>query len=115
MRCMAYCPQRAIEVGHSWLVGLFWLTSLPVNLYLMNWLTPYTPWAAVLKSGWGAFAIQYPYALLAAALAYALFTLALRSRLVNWLFARTTLTRFYRRYQAPGVTLRELSGKDKPA
>ena len=108
MRCMAWCPTRAIEVGHSWAVLTFFLTNVPVYQVVLNWLTPRWPGATALKGQLGFWLIQYPYALLALALAYAVFSVLLRVPAVNYLFTYTTFTKLFRRYHAPGVSLADM-------
>ncbi len=106
MRCMAYCPVRAVQAGHSWAVALFYLTSVPVTLYLSQRVAE--PLRGLLAGEAGHWLVQVPYALAATAAAYGLLTLLLRVPLINHLFTYTTLTRFWRRYHAPGVSSQDL-------
>ncbi len=104
MRCMAFCPQHAIQAGHSWGALLYFLTITPGIAWLLNRLVPGgfpdTLWAAVL--------VEYPLTLLAIGIAYALFSRMVRIPAVNGFFARTTLTRYWRRYRAPGVRMGDM-------
>ena len=49
MRCMAYCPNQAVEAGHSWAVLLWLIISLPVGIYLLQTLTEALPGLEILK------------------------------------------------------------------
>ncbi|HUT25341.1 MAG TPA: EFR1 family ferrodoxin [Sumerlaeia bacterium] len=101
MRCMAYCPEQAIEVGHSWAILLGWLTVLPVPVYCLAGLITLLPALAVLDVGWAPELLQTVYFYPAVFLGYYLFHKLVGLGLFNELFARTTLTRWYRRYREP--------------
>ena len=36
MRCMGYCPNKAVEVSHSFAIGLYSISTLPVSLYVLE-------------------------------------------------------------------------------
>jgi len=113
MRCMAYCPRRAVEAGWSWGVLLYYVTNVPAMWLLMNHLLP-PAWPG---NRWALWAVQYVYWLAAMAAAYGVFQLLLRIPPVNWLFTLTTPTHVFRRYHEPQTSLEELAGKtqEKPA
>ena len=113
MRCMNFCPERAVEAGHSWGVALFLIAHLPFAAWLLGALTQITGLAAP-TGKWTMFWTQYSLQLLALAVAYAGFWWLIRVPLFNRLFAWTTLTRWYRRYREPSITLAELVSKDGP-
>jgi ferredoxin len=99
-RCMAYCPRKAVEAGHSWGVVLYYAVSVPTG-----WL------AATLLASWSGWLQHFgllPVCLVAIALSYLLFWYLTRFRVVNALFTWTTLTHFYRRYHEPGTRLVDL-------
>ncbi len=108
MRCMAYCPARAIEAGHSWAVILFFLVTMPIAYWLFEWLSPLAPWVGTLNHVAVHFFVQYVYFLLAILLTYLVFWVLIRIRWVNVLFTYTTLTRWYRRYHEPGTEVDDL-------
>lgn len=108
MRCMACCPRKAVEAGHSWAVLLYFAGSIPAGWFAASWLSHWSPWLQICGT--------YPVKLAAIALAYLLFCWLLRLRPVNALFTWTTLTHFYRRYHEPETRLIELQGAvRKPA
>jgi len=111
MRCMAYCPERAVEAGHSWAVLLYFVVTVPVAMWLFNWLSPMAPWIGLLDHLAVRLLIQYVYFLLALVVAYWVFWLLVRIPLVNTLFTYTTLTRLYRRYHEPDTEVDHLTGK----
>ncbi len=112
MRCMSFCPERAIEAGHSWAVLLFYLAHLPLMAWLFGALTHVTGFVTP-TSPWTLFWTKYSLQLLALAMTYAGFWWLIRLRLLNRLFTWTTGTHWYRRYHEPETTLAELVGKGK--
>ena len=111
MRCMNFCPEEAIEAGHSWGVVLYFLVTFPTVDWLVHRLAGLLPWIERLYStALGGWLLEYPYKLFSIFLAYLLFTLVVRVPLVNRLFTVTTLTHYYRRYREPGTRLRDLRG-----
>jgi ferredoxin len=103
MRCMAYCPQQAIEAGHSWAVILYFITSVPAATMLLNALGDRFAGLSALEP-----VLEYVYVLGSMFLAYALFSLALRVPWINRFFTLTTLTHYYRRYHEPDTRLKDL-------
>ncbi|MBI5446510.1 MAG: 4Fe-4S dicluster domain-containing protein [Deltaproteobacteria bacterium] len=109
MRCMNFCPRRAVEVGYLSAVLLSLATSLPVAAAVASWagiggLPP-------LLARPARFAVEYAWYLSALSAGYAVLWHVLRVRFVNGLFAWATPTRWYRRYRAPGTTAADLEGR----
>ena len=107
MRCLNYCPQRAVQASHSFAVVLWWLVTLPVGAWLfaggrLGGLP--APWGRLLVIA----AVEYPWALLAMALAYGLWFWMLAWRPLNLLFEYSTFTRIYTRYQEPDTSWSDL-------
>lgn len=99
MRCMAYCPEKAVEAGHSWGVILYFVSSTGVSMYLLNLLVPYT--GEFVMNRWLSHLLQYAYLLASMAAAYWLFSLFLRVPLINNIFTHTTFTHVFGRYHEP--------------
>lgn len=108
MRCMAYCPTQAIEVGHSWAVILYYVTSVPAGTLLLNRFADSWAILSALDGRFLGSLLDYAYMLLSIYLSYLLFTLLLRLPWINRLFTYTTFTRLYRRYHEPDTTLKQL-------
>jgi len=108
MRCMAYCPRKAIEAGHSWAVMLYFITTVPVAVYLFDWLGATVPALAAVDSRIVRLMVSLAYLYTSLFLSYLVFNLLVRIPFVNNLFAWTTLTRFYRRYNEPDTRVRDL-------
>jgi Pyruvate/2-oxoacid:ferredoxin oxidoreductase delta subunit len=108
MRCMAFCPTAAVEAGHSWMIVLAALTSVPLGLYLLIGLFPGAAGSRWLENRWVAFFLNYPFTLAMAAAAYLVFWALMRWPPANALFTRTTFTRVFRRYHEPETTIAEL-------
>jgi ferredoxin len=111
MRCMAYCPERAVEAGHSWAVLLYLVVTVPAAAWLFGTLGGRVPWIAAVDSFAVRVAIDYVYFLAALVAAYFVFWVLIRIRPINALFTYTTLTCVYRRYHEPDTPLDELTGK----
>lgn len=111
MRCMAYCPRRAVDASLPMGV-LFFLVpaSWPLHTWLAQWLSEQVPALTPLWQNelfwWLAWGLYF--AAVAVAL-YAVQSLLLRFRAGNAFFAFTTPTRWYKRYHEPATPLRALA------
>jgi ferredoxin len=112
MRCMGYCPQKAIEAGHSLGLLLYFITTIPVGVIFMNMLNRLLPSATDLSQSKLNWLIQYPYILLSIYLSYLLVSLLIRIPIINRAFTWTTFTRFWRRYHEPETRLRDIQVRD---
>jgi len=106
MRCMAYCPEKAVEAGHSWGVILYYVSSTGVSMYLLNLLVSCSD--GFVMSRWLSGPLQYAYLLASMAAAYWLFSLLLRVPLINSIFTHTTFTHIFRRYHEPETKASDL-------
>lgn len=111
MRCMGYCPEKAIEAGHSWIVIVIYVGSLPFANILLNWLEAKLTLAPGSIRGSLSFVLQIGYRLLWIWFAYLIFHALNRAKLFNYLFTYTTFTHLYRRYNEPDTKIWEL-GKE---
>ncbi len=104
MRCMAFCPKGAIQASHSWAVILYFITTVPYTLYIVNWLS--------LENNIGGqftyYLIWLFYTYLSIIFSYWIFTLLMKVSCINKLFTYTTLTKIYRRYHEPDTNLKDL-------
>jgi ferredoxin len=108
MRCMGFCPHQAVEASYVLGVGAYLLAGLLPTAAVLAWLIARAPILAILHwiPGW---VLDSATALLTIGLLYPLFHLLLGIKGVNWLLTWVTPTHYYRRYQAPDVTLRDLA------
>lgn len=103
MRCMGYCPNKSVEVSHSFAIVLYFVVTLPVSLYVLNRLSKiisiehYIFWVKVL--------IDYIYTLVSLFAAYLILSWFIRIPLLNRLCTYTTFTHLYRRYHEPDTAL----------
>jgi len=111
MRCMGYCPNQAVEVSHSFAIILYFITSLPVSLYVLNGIRNIMPIEH------GVFLVRvfldYIYVLVSLFLAYYILYWLIKIPLINKLCTYTTLTRFYRRYHEPDTALIDIVTENK--
>lgn len=116
MRCMNTCPQQAIETSHSMVALMIALTtSLPVSYYLTAFMNE-----AGLPMGDSATYISGLVLnwLLTLAIIYVLYILMfamLRSPLINRFFVYTSLTYYWARYKAPGISHKDFKRGKPPA
>lgn len=111
LRCMGYCNRKAVEAGHSWAVGLFYITSVPVIFWITLWLSETFPIIPVPEDYWIRVLLDYIYIFPAVIISYRLFWYLIRWKPLNTLFSYTTLTRFFRRYHEPDTKLKHLTLK----
>ena len=76
---MAYCPEKAVEAGHSWAVILGYLTGLPVSVYFFKWLVNISPAAAAIDKAWLHELLQFLYIYPALFLLYYIFSALIRA------------------------------------
>ncbi len=101
MRCMCFCPQNAIEAGHSWGVILYFITMVPVSIYLLSWLINIFPVLEVFDNKLISGIINIIYYFMSLFISYYLFNLLLRIPIINKLFTYTTFTHYYKLYREP--------------
>jgi hypothetical protein len=115
MRCMGFCPEKAVEAGHSWAALLTYITMLPFAFYFLKWLGSYAPGVRSLDNPLGQNLLQLIYIYVSLFLSYYLFFAFIHIPLVNQLFTYTTLTHLYRRYHEPGTQLKDIAPGQRPA
>lgn len=107
MACMNYCPEQAIEVSPLIVSLLYYIVSIPVLSFALQYLGEgYVVPSYFLPSV--GFSLQYAYTLGATALAYSFLHFALGSRLLRFVAAKLSHTHYYRRYKAEAVSLKDI-------
>lgn len=106
MRCMAFCPERAIEGGHSWALILYYILSVPAAAWLLAVLVPY---CSALDSHWVSDLLSLLYIYPAVFISYYIFYWLTWVPAINALFACTTFTRIYRRYHEPDTEVKDIA------
>jgi Pyruvate/2-oxoacid:ferredoxin oxidoreductase delta subunit len=113
LRCLNFCPHRAIEMGHSWTVLLWFIgTSLAAGGLVFAWLAGLLPFLKPYHNFWTEelFDALFYYPIFLSA--YFLFYQATRFKLVNSLFSCTGWSRFLRQYREPGTRLNDIVKPD---
>lgn len=106
MRCMGYCPNRAVEVSHSFAIVIYFIATLPVSFYLLDGLRNYIPIARdvfLIKV-----LLDYCYSLVSIFVAYLILYWVIKIPLLNKLCTYTTFAHFYRRYHEPDTALTDI-------
>ncbi len=114
MRCAAFCPQDAVEAGHSWGVILYFITAAPIAVYLVSMLETFIPATARFNDWWLGEILRLLYFYPAIFLSYMVFYALTQITVVNRFFALTTLTHFWGRYREPDTKLRHLTESPEP-
>ncbi len=105
MACMNFCPQQSIQVSPLTVFLFAYIVSLPVTFWLTGWIG-YDVMS--IAPGIMIFLIQYIYTLGSVAFICWLLQHILRSKPVAALLAAVSHTKYFRRYQAPGVSLKDI-------
>ena len=111
LRCMGYCPKKAVEAGHSWAVLLYFITSVPVLAFAFGRLHETAKFVALDNDNAFFEMFNLLYILPALFLAYWIFWHLIRYPVVNSFFSYTTLTHYYRRYHHPQTKLKDMLKK----
>jgi len=104
MRCINICPKKSIQSSHSIAVIMIYITSsIPVFVWLSHT-------ADQLSSGLSAylqpillFPFQWSIKITSFYLIYAGFFALMKAKSINRFFEYTSLTKYWRRYMAPGI------------
>ncbi len=111
MRCMGFCPHRAVEVGQAWGAVLWMLGSASFSAWLFGRFAPGVPLLETIDSAPLRAVLDYACMLLTFLVGYLGFWSLARIPAFNALFTWTTLTRLYRRYREPGTKPSSLHGR----
>jgi Pyruvate/2-oxoacid:ferredoxin oxidoreductase delta subunit len=105
MRCINICPKKSIQCSHSLVAFLIFVsTSIPIYICFENWLTKILPEQIVFLEPLVAFPILWPIKISVIFLCYFLIFWMMKSKIVNDFFTYTSLTKYWRRYRAPGIS-----------
>jgi len=113
MRCMGFCPEKAVQASQPLAVILYFFTiHLPVSAYFYSLIMNYTGWrpeGVTLLS----FVFYLGYCFFVFFSCYIVFWSLAGIRFFNLIFTYTTLTSIYRRYHEPGTEVRDFNNPDK--
>jgi len=100
MRCINLCPEKAIQVSHLLLAMiLITVSALPVYVLIFRFLGALPDFAFQITESllnWGITLLMY-------IVIYAFVFFLLKFKIFNLLFEYTSLTRYWRKYRAPGI------------
>lgn len=106
MKCMNYCPKRAIETTHSFFFAILFATIFLVNPVISEWTTRFTEW--IFGGSAAVFAVldtilRWSVSVLIFALSYRIMHYLTRFPFFSRMITYTSFTRwkFWRRYKAP--------------
>jgi Pyruvate/2-oxoacid:ferredoxin oxidoreductase delta subunit len=108
LRCMGFCKKRAVEAGHSWMIILYFVSSIPFINWIISYLNQFLPFLGAIRYSRLGFLFYFANFFIATIIAYWLFWYLVRLPIINDLFASTSLTHYFRRYHEPSTRLRDL-------
>ena len=104
MRCINICPEKAIQCSHSAAAYMIFIFSaIPFSMWLNELFKKYITESEFLGKSIVIFPFQWVLTLSVLFICYMVLHLLLRIKMINKFFTFTSLTRFWRRYRAPGV------------
>lgn len=115
MRCTAFCPKNAIEAGHSWGVILWMVTTVPISIYLIDWVNEYVSFFSGLNYIWVQKALDCAYFYLSLSVSYLFFQKTIKFKPIKLLFTWTTFTHLkaWGRYREPNTKLKHLQRRKR--
>jgi ferredoxin len=113
MRCMNFCPEKAVEASHSLAVAIYLISTVPVAATVLGWAKSRYPGLTGLDSPTLDSILSTILLLGATMVSYLVLQLLLRISVLNRIVAYTTFTRLFRRYHEPETKLKELVGKGR--
>ena len=115
MRCMSRCPEAAIQGAQGWLLFYTFVAGLPVVAALAAVVAA----ALGVPAGWASATVRllvgFGWIVVTVWVAYGLLWLGLGVPGLRLVLARTTLTRWYRRYRGPGRVVGSVRDRDDAA
>lgn len=106
MRCIGYCPEKAVQASHPFAIALVCLTTLPLSLCTMKtvaYFIPIDPYCLFETL------LDYVLTLISINIAYLIFFWLIGFRWLNRLVTCLTLTRYYRRYHEPNTSIADIA------
>ena len=113
LRCMNYCPQKAIEVGHSWGVALYFIAMLLLPITLFDIAAGHLPFLDSIRNYSTVEILYAAYYYPLIIVAYFIFFQLIRWKPLNLFFTWTTFTHIFRRFHDPETKISDLSRVDR--
>lgn len=112
LRCMNYCPQQAIEVGHSWGVALYFMAMFALPVTLFDIAARHLPFLDSIRNYSTVEILNAAYYYPVIIIAYFLFYQLIRWKPINLIFTWTTFTHIFRRFHDPETKVSDLQGRE---
>lgn len=105
MRCINICPQKSIQSSHSLAVIIIYITSaIPIFIWISHATDQYLTGLSQYIKPVILFPLKWSLKLGSFYLIYLIFFALMRIKTINRFFEFTSLTKFWRRYKAPGLS-----------
>ncbi|MCX6162559.1 MAG: EFR1 family ferrodoxin [Ignavibacteriae bacterium] len=106
MRCIGICPNKSIQTAHTFIIPVIYLISLvPFAAGVFNVLKIYIGEGII--NGLITVFLNWGFTVALIIIAYRMFSLLLKIKFINKFFEYTSLTRYWRRYLAPGTGVKK--------
>lgn len=115
MRCMAFCPEEAVECSQPWAALLTYLALVPVSLYLFRWLEGQVPGLVIADNYFLRFAVDLIYIYATVLISYRLLHQLAGIPFFNKILTYSTLTHIYRRHREPDTKVTDLAPSKREA
>lgn len=116
MRCMNMCPQQAVETSHSIAALMIAvISSLPVAYYASLFINKTGLSLSHSTMHIAGLALNWLLTLAIIYFVYILMFALIHNPLINRLFVYTSLTYYWARYKAPGISLKDFKRIKPPA
>jgi ferredoxin len=111
MRCINNCPRTAIQTSHLIFAIMIALTSVPFAALIFL----KTPFSKIIDVPLVGLLIDSYLGLFIIYIMYIVIQRILKVKFINFIFTRTSLTSYWKRYRAPGIGLKDYkaSGNEK--
>lgn len=103
MRCIDNCPRQAIQSSHLLFLIFILIAQVPIGYYLFAAM----PFLRIINYPIVVSLVNAYSMLFIACILYSLVQWLLRFKPINALLTYTSLTHYWRRYRAPGITLKD--------
>ncbi len=108
MRCMNICPHKAIQTSHSFAVIVAYLVSfVPLSLWVNNKITEIQSSFLNILSKPIDIVLNWIVSISILFIFYKILFAVTKNKYVNKFFTYTSLTKYWKRYQAPGIKVKD--------
>ncbi|MCU0848726.1 MAG: EFR1 family ferrodoxin [Spirochaetes bacterium] len=106
-KCISYCPQQAVETGHSMAILIWYILSLRVSFYLIDYFFQSSAIISFLKNKYIFKLLNYMFYLLTIFVCYYVLYYMVKIPLLNKFFSITSGTHWWKKYHEPSIKIQD--------